>query len=184
MLSSVTPLAILAVGALGGMVGAGLLTAVVFAAHELVRGDARRAHQPATSPLTAGTVLAEISGGVPDILQVAATFCQKVATGLFGTTLSRSTQQLAGVGWHLLYGAFWGAAYAALATSVALSPWFLAPALGFLVWAIGPGWLVPRMRLMLPPGLQPPALLAFVIVGHLAYGGAVGVVVEVLIRGR
>jgi hypothetical protein len=180
----VTPLAILAVGALGGMVGAGLLTAVVFAAHELVRGDARRAHPPATSPLTAGTVLAETSAGVPDILQVAATFCQKVATGLFGRTLSRSAQQWAGVGWHLLYGAFWGALYAAIATSVPVSPWLLATALGLFVWAIGPAWLVPRMRLMLPPGLQPPAMLAFVIAGHLAYGGAVGIVVEVLVRGQ
>jgi len=176
-----TPLGIAAVGALGGAAGAGLLTIVLVLADLGSRGDTTPVDRRGAVPLTSGTVLSETPGRPPDILQVAATFCQKVATGLFGVSLSPAVQRRLGAAWHVAYGASWGAGYAIVAASVPVMPLVLAVAFGLAVWAIGPGWLVPRMRLMLPPLIARRPILALVLAGHLAYAGVVAIVVAWLV---
>jgi hypothetical protein len=101
--------------------------------------------------------------------RVTAIFVQKIATGLFGTTLTSDQQHLAGMAWHLTYGGFWGMVYALLQNSVGLPRLWLSLIYGFGVWAIGPGWLVPKMKLMLPPIKQQPRTTALVVGVHLAY---------------
>ena len=52
-------------------------------------------------------------------------------------------------------------------------PLALGALFGLGVWALGPGWLVPKMRLMLPPQQQQPRTAVVVAGMHIAYGAVV-----------
>jgi hypothetical protein len=93
-----------------------------------------------------------------------------VATGLFGASLGREGQYIAGTAWHLAYGGFWGMSYALLQSSLRIPQILLAPLHSLFIWALGPGWLLPKMQLMLPPSEQKPRTLAVVLGVHEAYG--------------
>jgi len=176
-----TPLQVAAKGALAGMGGALLLTGAVSLARAL---SADRHRQPEKNPgITAGEALSESPDLPPQINQVTALFVQKIATGIFGASLTRDQQYLAGVGWHLLYGGFWGCLYGLTRSSTEVSDLMLMPAHGSLIWVVGPGWLVPRMNLMLPPLEQKPAATATMVGAHLAYSAGTGLLFGWL-RGR
>ncbi len=172
-----TPLLVALTGAAAGLVGAGLLTPLVYLSR-LALG-VRDPGRPG-GPLAPGVILSEAATVPPDLLQVTAVFMQKVATGLFGESLSVREQRLYGTAWHLVYGALWGAAYALVQSSLAVPPILFGPAFGLLVWAVGPAWLVPRMRLMLPLGRQALRVTILVMAWHLLYGLALVLAVEVL----
>jgi hypothetical protein len=164
-----TPLLIAAKGVLAGMGGAVALMALVAAVRTLLGGRGAPEAEPPGLGMSVGQALAERPGMPPHINQVTATFIQKVATGIFGTTLTVDQQYLAGLAWHLTYGGFWGMLYALLQSSLAVPSLWLSLIYGFGVWALGPGWLVPKMKLMLPPAKQQPHTLALVVGVHLAY---------------
>jgi hypothetical protein len=107
---------------------------------------------------------------------VTATYVQKLATGLFGESLEREQRFRYGFAWHLAYGGFWGAVYAVVRKSLRLPTAVLSTLHGLLVWAVGPGWLVPRMRLLLPPSRLNVKMNGTLIGVHLLYGYIVALV--------
>ncbi|HET6383826.1 MAG TPA: hypothetical protein VFJ58_10580 [Armatimonadota bacterium] len=173
-----TPLQIAARGLFGGMAGAivltGLLT-VFRAASSTPDRDRDRSHKTGRGEqgITAGEALSEHPGLPPAIDRVTAIFVQKVATGIFGTSLTPRGQYFAGVAWHLVYGGFWGVVYAMVRSSADTPDLLLIPAHGLVVWLAGPGWLAPQMDLMLYPGEQRPRTLALMIGGHVTFSAAV-----------
>jgi hypothetical protein len=118
----------------------------------------------------------------PHMDQVTAVFAQKVATGLFGECLEREGQYIAGIAWHLAYGGFWGVNYALLESSLRIPQLLLAPLHSLLIWTIGPGWLLPKMQLMLPPSKQEPRTVAIVLGLHEAYSALTALILNALKR--
>jgi len=168
----VTPLVVALSGAGAGVAGAILLMPLVHLSRLAV---GYREPRRSENPLAPGEVLSEAERVPPDLLQVTAVFVQKVATGLFGESLSVRQQRLYGHVWHLAYGAFWGIGYALLESSLAVPAVILGPGYGLVVWAVGPAWLVPRMRLMLPVGRQATRVTLHVIAWHVLYGTVLAV---------
>jgi len=164
------PLKLVARGLLAGVGSAVVLTVVLSVGRRVLFRPVRDA--PARGPrgITASEALGEEPGVPPNMNRVTATFVQKVATGIFGMSLGVREQYVAGTAWHLGYGGFWGAVYALLQGSVGAPKRLLGPAYGLGVWAVGPAWLVPRMKLMLPPTQQRPHIAALVLGAHALYG--------------
>jgi hypothetical protein len=164
-----TPLAIAAIGAVSGSVAALALLPFVYASRALFPGPR---HDRPRNPLAPGPILTEGRAIVPDLLAVTAVFVQKVATGLFATSLPPGRQRTLGVLWHFLYGAAWGGIFGLIVASVdwPIPAWLVGGAFGLLVWALGPAWAVPRMQLMLPLGRQTTLVSALVVGWHLLYG--------------
>jgi hypothetical protein len=175
-----SPLTVATEGVLAGMAGALTVTVLVAAGRWAIAGRDGRSPvlaTPADERITAGQVLSEGPDLPANMNRVTAIFVQKLATGLFGASLDADQQYLAGTLWHLAYGGFWGLLYALWRGSLPLPPLALGPAHGLLVWAVGPGWLVPKMGLMLPPGRQRPRTTALVAGIHAAYGLIVALLV-------
>src|SRR4029079_1873666 len=105
----------------------------------------------------------------------------KSASGVFGRDLS-SGARLAGRVIHVVYGSAWGMLYGLLQASYARPPDAFGAIYGFLVWLIGPTFLVPAMRLMGRPSEEPVARSAALITGHLAYGVALATAFAALQR--
>ena len=177
------PLQVAMEGTLAGMLGALAVTAMVAAGRKVMSGQDRPEVGEANAGISAAQALSEGPDLPPNMNRVTATFVQKVATGIFGTSLDAQQQFVAGFAWHLTYGGFWGMLYGLLQSSLSLPKFLLGPTLGLGVWAIGPGWLVPKMKLMLAPGQQRPRLTAMVIGVHAAYGAVVALAFDVLSSG-
>lgn len=174
-----TPLEVALKGALAGVLGALALTLLILVVRRLRRAPSTR-WADAGAAMTPGRILAERPDMPPDFVGATATFVQKLATGLFGVSLTAQQQQWAGTGWHLLYGAFWAVPYALLQTSVAVPHLLLGPAWGVLVWLVGPVWLVPKMRLMLAVRRERAWVAFLVLGGHVLYGALVALVFAAL----
>ncbi len=170
-----TPLAVVACGLLAGIAGAVAVSLIGSAYQKATSamddgGDgATQNGADLSAGLTAGEALADGPAMPPNMDRVTATFVQKVATGIFGISLDKDQRYMVGFAWHLLYGGFWGVIYSLLRSSLRLPSLLLAPVHGLLVWAVGPGWLVPRMKLMLPPSEQETRTRAMVCGIHPLY---------------
>ncbi|MDQ3930854.1 MAG: hypothetical protein M3328_17120, partial [Chloroflexota bacterium] len=178
-----TPLQVAVGGLISGMGGALALTAITVLGRQVMAGPGQRGSQQAAQyeqGLSAGEALSDTPNTPPTMNEVTATFVQKVATGLFGESLSPGQQDVAGLAWHLTYGGFWGMVYALVQSGVRLPQLLLAPIYGLVLWAVGPGWLVPKMKIMLPPGGQNRANAALMAGGHLAYGVLVALGVRLM----
>lgn len=169
------PLEVAFEGWLAGASGALALTGMVAVGRKLMAGTNATDELQADAGISAAAALAEGPDMPPNLNRVTATFVQKLATGVFGTSLSAQEQVVAGTAWHLAYGGWWGTLYGLVQSSVGVSPVALGPLLGLGVWAIGPGWLVPKMKLMLPPQQQQPRTAAVVASMYVAYGALVAV---------
>ena len=108
-------------------------------------------------------------------------FAFKIASGVFGIDLAPQART-AGIGTHLAYGGSWGALYGLVQGTFRLPPAAAGPLFGLLVWLVGPGLLVPAMKLMLPPHREPPMRLAMLVAGHVVYGLCVAGAYELLER--
>lgn len=175
-----SPALVALAGVFAGMFGALAVTVMVSLGRTVMAGADEPREPVGDAGISAGEALADGPAMPPDMNRVTATFVQKVATGIFGTSLDTRQQYLAGTAWHLAYGGFWGMLYALLQSSVRIPALLLGPAWGAGVWAVGPGWLVPKMKLMLPPAKQRPHLTAMVVGVHAAYGATVAVVFNAL----
>lgn len=163
------PLLVAIKGLLAGVAGTIVLT-ILGTVARTVLGEQENLQPEMLGPgISAGQALAERPGIPPNMNRVTATFVQKLATGLFGTSLTPDQQYTAGMAWHLIYGGFWGMLYALLQASLKIPGLWLSLFYGLVVWAIGPGWLVPKMKLMLAPTQQQPRTTALVIGVHLVY---------------
>ena len=167
------PLEVAFEGWLAGAGGALALTGLTAVGRKVMSGTySAGAAQPDTD-ISAGVALADGPDMPPNMNRVTATFVQKIATGVFGTSLNAQEQYVAGTAWHLAYGGWWGTLYGLLQSSVRVPPLALGPLFGLGVWALGPGWLVPKMKLMLPPQQQQPRTAVVVAGMHMAYGAVV-----------
>jgi len=117
--------------------------------------------------VTPAGALAQAHGPGPE--GAAGLFAMKVASGLFGRDIARSSR-LWGKVVHLAYGSFWGMVYGILQGPRRRQPVLAGPLHGLFVWSLGPGWLVPAMKLMHPPTEAPPAQTWLNLVGHVLYG--------------
>jgi uncharacterized membrane protein YagU involved in acid resistance len=176
-----TPIGAAGRGIAGGLAGA-LLLSVVSRMLPVLRtpgisvpnGRSADAFQPT---LTRALTLSQSPG--PEGL--AEQFAFKVASGVFGRDLS-SSSRLAGRVIHVVYGSTWGMLYGLLQASYPRPPAAFGAIYGFLVWLIGPAFLVPAMRLMGRPSEEPVARSAALVTGHLAYGVALATAFEALQR--
>lgn len=174
------PLKVAVEGVLAGMAGALALSALVVAGRTLMAGGNKPDGPRDEAGITAAQALAEGPDMPPNMNQVTATFVQKVATGIFGMSLSADQQYVAGMAWHLTYGGFWGMCYALLQSSLRAPRLVLGPVYGVAVWAVGFAWLVPKMKLILPPREQRRRVTALVMGIHAAYGAIVALVFHAL----
>ncbi len=133
-------------------------------------------HAAAVTPAGA---LAEAQGPSPE--GAAELFIVKLGSGLFDRDLSKYSKP-AGKAVHLAYGAFWGSVYGILRGRRRHNVWLAGAANGLVVWAFGPGSLVPAMRLMLPPAKAPKHETIQMIAGHIAYGLTVAKLYEIQLR--
>ncbi len=175
-----SPARVAIAGLLAGMLGALAVSVMGAAGRKMMPRSGEPSSPTRDAGISAGEALSDAPDMPPNMNRVTATFVQKVATGIFGSSLDARQQYFAGTAWHLAYGGFWGMLYALLQSSVRIPALLLGPAWGAGVWAVGPGWLVPRMKLMLPPGKQRPHLTAMVVGVHAVYGAIVALVVEAL----
>jgi len=175
-----SPAKVALAGLLAGMIGALAVSAMVALGRTVMAGADEPGEPGRDAGISAGEALSDGPAMPPDMNRVTATFVQKIATGIFGTSLDARQQSLAGTAWHLAYGGFWGMLYALLQSSVPIPALLLGPAWGTGVWAVGPAWLVPKMKLMLPPAKQRPHLTAMVVGVHAAYGAIVALVFNAL----
>ncbi len=175
-----TPLGVAVKGLLAGMGGAAALTFMVGVGRKLMSGGEQLDRALDSEGISAGQALSEGPGVPPDMNRVTATFVQKIATGIFGTSLSWREQYLAGTAWHLAYGGFWGVIYGLVRESAEMPKPLLGPLQGVLVWACGFAWLVPKMGLVLPPGGQRPRTTVMVVGVHVAYGTVVALLYDLL----
>jgi hypothetical protein len=129
--------------------------------------NAARPEHPAK--LTPAGALAQAHGPGPE--GAAELFALKVASGLFGRDIARRARPW-GKAVHLAYGTLWGALYGILQGPARRRALLSGPAHGAFVWALGPGWLVPSMKLMHPPTQIPRHQALLNILGHLLYGTA------------
>jgi uncharacterized membrane protein YagU involved in acid resistance len=176
-----TPMGAAGRGIVGGLVGALLLSIVsrrlpVLRTQRLpiLPGRSADAFQPT---LARALTMSQSPG--PEGL--AEQFAFKVASGVFGRDLS-SGARLAGRVIHVVYGSAWGMLYGLLQASYPRPPAAFGAIYGFLVWLIGPAFLVPAMRLMGRPSEEQVGRSAALITGHLAYGVALAAVFEALQR--
>jgi hypothetical protein len=116
---------------------------------------------------TAEGALVKTHGPGPE--GAAAEFAVKLVAGLFGRDITASAKR-AGKVVHFAYGSFWGGVYGLMQASLEL-PWFaIGAAHGLFVWAIGPGWLAPMMKVMLAPRTLRAHQNVLLIAAHVLYG--------------
>ena len=108
-------------------------------------------------------------------------FAFKVGAGLFDRDVAPYRKE-AGLATHLLYGSFWGAVFGTLQSSFHWPRHLCGGLYGFGVYLIGPGLLVPAMKLMGRPWEEPPVRTAMMIGGHIMYGLALAEVYDTLER--
>src|SRR5215212_11813138 len=178
-----TPIGAAARGIAGGLAGALLLSIVsrvlpALRAQHLPRPSDRSVDAPYVQPTLARALTLSQSPGPEGLAEQ---FAFKVASGVFGRDLSGSAR-LAGQLIHVVYGSAWGMLYGLLQASYSRPPAVFGALYGFLVWLIGPAFLVPAMRLMGRPSEEPAARTAALIAGHLAYGLALAATFEALQR--
>ena len=176
-----TPIGAAGRGIIGGLAGALLLSIVsrmlpVLRTQRLLIPSARSAD--AFQPTLAQALTLSQSPGPEGLAEQ---FAFKVASGVFGRDLSSSVR-LAGRVVHVVYGSAWGLLYGLLQASYPRPPALFGAIYGFLVWLIGPAFLVPAMRLMGRPSEEPVARSAALIAGHVAYGVALATAFEALQR--
>src|SRR5438045_5534150 len=103
-------------------------------------------------PMSPAAALVQTSGPGPE--GPAGLFAAKVASGMFGRDLAKSTKPW-GSAVQLAYGSFWGLAYGIFQTRSRRRPAVAGVGHGVFVWAFGPALLVPAMKLMPPPSKAP-----------------------------
>jgi uncharacterized membrane protein YagU involved in acid resistance len=108
-------------------------------------------------------------------------FAFKVGAGLFGIDISGSSRAW-GLLTHLIYGSAWGALLGLLLASFRVPAILFGLVYGLLVWLVGPGLLVPAMRLMPPLRAQGAHRIAVLVAAHLVWGVLVAVSFQYLQR--
>jgi hypothetical protein len=108
-------------------------------------------------------------GGQKQQAEPTEVLADKVAEGVFEQPLDEDSKQAAGQAIHWAYGAFWGAVYGIVQSSLRLPHWLHATIFGGLINLIA-STLVPAMRVVPPPQEQPTSHKAMMGVINMLYG--------------
>ncbi len=184
---SKSPLGVVLTGALAGFAGTLALTMLVKGAQGIASRSADNPHHTEDGNEQVGIGASEaFAGGQVQPLffdQAPELFVQKVATGLFGVSLSDGARRGAGMAMHVLYGSFWGAVYGLSQSSLRLPAVLYGLLYSLIVWLVGPAMLVPAMHIMPPLQRQPLRHVLLMVGYHTAYGLGLGLTFNALIRG-
>ncbi len=181
-----SPLAVVSKGALAGFAGTLALSVAVKGAQWLQglgSGEREQGSEEDTG-IGAGQALAGGQVQAPFLDRSTEIFVQKVATGLFGASLSGDARRTAGMAMHFAYGSFWGAVYGLIQSSLRLPPARHGLLYGLVVWLIGPATLVPAMHIMPPPQKQGVREMLMVVGFHVAYGLGLGLTFDAFTQGE
>ena len=174
-----SPLGIVMQGALAGFTGTLALTVAVKGAQWVSKhwyGDSpeQSGAQVEQAGIGAGEALASGQVEAPFVDPSTEIFVQKVATGLFGASLSGGTLKALGIVTHFAYGSFWGGLYGLIQSSLHLPPALHGLLFGLIVWLIGPVTLVPAMHITPPLQHQGVRQVLLVVGFHVTYGLGLG----------
>lgn len=185
---SESPLGVVLTGALAGFAGTLALTVLVKGAQGIASRSATDPHQTEDRTEQSGIGASEaLAGGQVQPLffdQAPELFVQKVATGLFGVSLSDGARRGVGMLMHVVYGGVWGAVYGLSQSSLRLPAVLYGLLYGLIIWLVGPGTLVPAMHIMPPPQRQPLRHVLVMVGYHAAYGLGLGLTFNALTRGE
>ncbi len=159
-----TPLEVVIKGAIAGMAGAAVLGYLMQKSMEMMQKQ-----QPAPQP-------EQPSADPKEVL------VEKVSTSVFETELPEEQRKSLAQAIHWAYGAFWGAVYAIIQSSLDFPLLLHGIFFGTFVWAFGPLYALPRMKLSPPPEAQPPQQLGMGALLHVAYGLSTAVTFGILSR--
>ena len=147
----------------------------------LVRSAAEPDELDFSTPMSPATALIQASGPGPE--GPAGLFAAKLASGLFGRDLAKRTPEWGRLV-HVAYGSFWGLVYGILHFRQLRRPAIAGTSHGLAMWALGPGLLVPAMKLMPTPARASRAQTLIGIAGHLIYGVTIAYTFNRLARTR
>ena len=145
------------------------------------QGKRRTPEEAPVQPFTPEGALTRSESPGPE--GAAELFAAKVGSGLFARNL-RTAATFWGKVTHFAYGSAWGIVYGLVQASTAGIWWLSGVLSGVVVWAVGPAWLVPAMRIMPPPARLGLMRNLALIGAHLAYGLIIAAVFRVAERGR
>ncbi len=182
-----SPLEVVLKGALAGFAGTLVLSVALKGAQWVAgrgggEGRWQAGGQGAQAGIGAGQALAGGQVRAPFLDQSTEIFAQKVATGLFGSSLPGGALKATGVAAHFIYGGFWGAVYGLIQASFHLPAALHGLLYGLIVWLIGPVTLVPAMGIMPPPQHQGARRALMVAAFHVAYGLGLGLTFDAFTR--
>lgn len=158
-----SPLEIAAKGGVAGLIGTAALTAATMGMPILMGKLGMDAPDP-PSPPTSGS-----KGGTETEEEPPALFAEKVAEGVFDTSLDKGEKQVAGQAIHWGYGAAWGVFYGLGQSRLRLPHLLHGTVLGGLILLVA-STLVPAMGVAPPPKTQEPATRAMQAATCLLYG--------------
>ena len=95
---------------------------------------------------------------------------ERLASSVFNHELSQENRQRIGLGIYWAYGALWGALSAQIQMRLRPPAFPYGVVLGVVVWLIGPGRIVPALRLYQRPPSPGIARRLLAISLHIAYG--------------
>lgn len=163
-----SPLEVAIKGAVAGLAGTAVLTAVMQRGPRFMEEKLGISLAEADSPAEAET---------PE--DPRAELAEKVATGVFDTGISQETKESASQAIHWGYGALWGVIFGIVHSSLRIPLLLHGTIFGSLVAAVA-STLVPAMGLTPSPKEQPKTISAMQFVNHLIFGWAVALTFHVL----
>jgi hypothetical protein len=162
-------------GVAAGLVGTLVMTSALQAAARLIgRAGATVDEDPDDYSDVGDLTTLDVSPQVPATEQVA----ERLASQVFRRELSEETRQRLGVGIHWAYGAFWGALSAQLQLTLRPPALPYGIGLGLVVWAVGPGRLVPALGLYERPASSGITRRLIAIGLHVLYGVTTALTLE------
>lgn len=162
-------------GVAAGLVGTLVMTSALQVASRLLASDSSEGSEEADD-LADLEALEAIESGQPTAPheQVA----ERLASSMFNHELSEENRQRIGLGIYWAYGAFWGALSAQIQMRLRPPALPYGIVLGVVVWLIGPGRIVPALRLYQRPPSPGIARRLLAISLHIIYGLMTAVTLE------
>ncbi|HUE75532.1 MAG TPA: DUF1440 domain-containing protein, partial [Chloroflexota bacterium] len=138
-----TPLGAVMKGAMAGLAGTVVMTYAMKTVPTLMQSTQAKGTRPARRQ----------SDG--ESLEPPAQLARKVGSEVLEQPVDAEQAKEIGQGIHWAYGMSWGVLFGIIQGTLWLSPLKFGVLLGTLVWAVGPNWLVPLMKIGPEPSKQP-----------------------------
>lgn len=162
-----SPFQLMLKGVAAGLVGTLVMTTALQIASRFLASSSPDTSEEADDPYEVAD-LTELDAGQPGTPteQVA----ERLASRVFKHELSQENRQRLGLGIYWAYGAFWGALSAQIQLRLRPPALPYGIVLGVVVWLIGPGRIVPALRLYQRPPSPGIARRLLAVSLHITYG--------------